>query len=246
MKKAFTLIELLIVVAIIAILAAIAVPNFLEAQTRSKVSRAKSDMRTLDTGLMVYFIDNNAFPKANNFSLIGRRFNPNEQALPERQVLERLSTPIAYVTNSFIQDPFEARFRTGAPNTTTGEFTLNNPGNAYNPTTDANFPLARFYSYSTPGLRGANPTGGLQDVENATEKANYFFTLASASPVAHVYNLGNLYNPAATEAAVMNNMYDPTNGTVSVGGIFRVNGVSTGPGNYGGTFFDVATRVQGK
>lgn len=48
---AFTLIELLIVVAIIAILALIAVPNFLEAQIRSKVSRAKSDLRSIATAL---------------------------------------------------------------------------------------------------------------------------------------------------------------------------------------------------
>ena len=43
------MIELLIVVAIIAILAAIAVPNFLAAQVRAKVSRAKKEMQTLAT-----------------------------------------------------------------------------------------------------------------------------------------------------------------------------------------------------
>ena len=55
--KAFTLIELLIVVAIIAILAAIAVPNFLEAQTRSKISRVRSDLRSLATALESYCVD---------------------------------------------------------------------------------------------------------------------------------------------------------------------------------------------
>jgi prepilin-type N-terminal cleavage/methylation domain-containing protein len=63
-KHAFTLIELLIVVAIIAILAAIAVPNFLEAQIRSKVSRAQADMRSLATAIESYRVDNNSYPAA--------------------------------------------------------------------------------------------------------------------------------------------------------------------------------------
>lgn len=61
-REGFTLIELLIVVAIIAILAAIAVPNFLEAQMRAKVSRVKSDMRTIATGIETYAIDHNKHP----------------------------------------------------------------------------------------------------------------------------------------------------------------------------------------
>jgi len=46
-KRAFTLIERVIVVARVAILAAIPIPDFLEAQVRAKVSRAKTDMQTI-------------------------------------------------------------------------------------------------------------------------------------------------------------------------------------------------------
>src|SRR5512135_2812993 len=65
-RKGFTLIELLIVVAIIAILAAIAVPNFLEAQVRSKVSRVRTDHRSMATAIEAYYVDNNSYPASTN------------------------------------------------------------------------------------------------------------------------------------------------------------------------------------
>src|SRR3972149_11208763 len=53
-RRAFTLIELLIVIAIILILIAIALPNFLEAQIRSRVTRANAEMRSLITATAAY------------------------------------------------------------------------------------------------------------------------------------------------------------------------------------------------
>ena len=63
MKNSFTLIELLIVAAIIGILAAIAVPNFLQAQIRAKIARALADHRALATAENMYRMDNNSYHK---------------------------------------------------------------------------------------------------------------------------------------------------------------------------------------
>src|SRR6187402_1261155 len=97
--NAFTLIELLIVVAIIAILAAIAVPNFLEAQTRAKVSRCAADMRSLKTGLESYIVDTNKYPETD----YGAGVFPPE---PAGAGMDRLSTPIAYMS-SIPRSPFK-------------------------------------------------------------------------------------------------------------------------------------------
>jgi type II secretion system protein G len=94
-SRGFTLIELLIVVAIIAILAAIAVPNFLEAQVRSKVSRCKSDMRTLATAMESYKIDANHYPP--DILYYGPASDPTR--IEQWLLLYRLSTPVAYVTS---------------------------------------------------------------------------------------------------------------------------------------------------
>ena len=58
-RGGFTLVEIMIVVAIIALLAAIAVPNFLRARKRSQASRVLEDLRMVDSAVDQYAIENN-------------------------------------------------------------------------------------------------------------------------------------------------------------------------------------------
>jgi len=58
-RGGFTLVEIMIVVAIIALLAAIAVPNFLRARKRSQASRVLQDMRMIDSAIDQYAIETN-------------------------------------------------------------------------------------------------------------------------------------------------------------------------------------------
>ncbi|MCX7045743.1 MAG: type II secretion system protein [Candidatus Sumerlaeota bacterium] len=91
-SRGFTLIELLIVIAIISILAMIAVPNFLEAQTRSKNARCMADMRTLKTALEAYYVDYNQYP-IDYDDISGLPY------LNDMASWRQLTTPIAFITS---------------------------------------------------------------------------------------------------------------------------------------------------
>src|SRR5437868_11279522 len=58
-RGGFTLVEIMIVVAIIALLAAIAVPGFLRARKRSQASKILNDLRMIDAAVDQYAIETN-------------------------------------------------------------------------------------------------------------------------------------------------------------------------------------------
>ena len=206
--RGFTLIELLIVVAIIAILAAIAVPNFLEAQVRAKVSRVRSDLRSIATALEAYFIDNNAYPvyttttaESPNAQLtlgtdgVGDGYPTWRIRVAAGDEFMTITTPQAYIT-SYFSDPFTlTRGVTFAYYTDTAGWIIWSLG----PDSDEN--------------NGAGNVASDLGPEGAFE-TNY--TSNIAQPSLSLLVQSNL-NPAGNAFT-----YDPTNGTTSEGDVYRV------------------------
>lgn len=198
-NRAFTLIELLIVVAIIAILAAIAVPNFLEAQTRSKVSRVKADHRSIATGIEAYRVDNNKYPPING--VWGFHWS-----LPSV-----VTTPVSYLGSVNIRDPFNSgqRFQDD-PYTNTNASTLD-------------------YWWATKEYYDSKGFGwhvGLNAGDDATKPGAPLaaWDLMSKGPDGRWGHLGHQAGAGAELDNPQLWAYDPTNGTVSWGNIIR-----TGP-----------------
>jgi len=223
--RAFTLIELLIVVAIIAILAAIAVPNFLEAQTRSKITRAKADMRTMATALESYLVDNNKYPYAENL--------PGQPWLPPGGPPRKndagiqaggLTSPIAYMT-SLPDDVFKHPI-----------------GSGINITAPLYYERAGFVVVDGVVFRpGVNPRHTMVPSE-AVGRSNYFTGTGADTQVFDpnetpaqwvLYSIGpdldfQIKDDSGTVITNsrynLNNRYDPTNGSISIGNIMRFPG----------------------
>jgi prepilin-type N-terminal cleavage/methylation domain-containing protein len=197
-RKAFTLIELLIVVAIIVILAAIAVPNFLEAQVRSKVSRAKADIRSLATALESYAVDNNNFPP-DITSVGGMTIGTGWYWY----ISNRLTTPVAYITNNMLIDPFRDRRSTLPPEYLRFRYVC--------------YGMLPYYEqYGVPG--GVSTVPGYKAGEVLYGK--WRITSSGPDGTAGPYPTGDFVQ-------VLIN-YDPTNGTVSKGDIVRSQRITDG------------------
>ena len=201
-RNAFTLIELLIVVAIIAILAAIAVPNFLEAQMRSKVSRVKADARTMAVGVESYLVD---------WNKLGRTFRPSTASPPptRTKINSIFTTPVAYLT-SIPKDPFNNY------DTDPLDQVLVLWGNSN--ATDSDYlgrPLGQLEA-----VRLGNATTYFQNFPNlfnpTTKQYNDAGTWIIMSP--GPTRIFSILNPAYPQAMTE---YDATNGTVSRGDILR-------------------------
>jgi type II secretion system protein G len=195
-RRAFTLIELLIVVAIIAILAAIAVPNFLEAQVRAKVSRARADMQTITTALETYKVDNNEYPmKTRRWPVFVNFISDapwNERLIP-------ITTPISYLT-SLPGDPFDHFIAGGS-----SSGLVNNPN-------------YRAYVYARGDLRAGPPYTGAEptavwNMSSAGPDNNIAFDTYWSQEEYRGFEALN--NPSAPAR------YDPTNGTISQGDLVR-------------------------
>lgn len=73
-RRGFTLVELLIVVAVIAVLVAMLIPNFVRARAQSQVAASKSNLKNLGTALEQYHVDTGAYPIG--FGPAGEKIRP--------------------------------------------------------------------------------------------------------------------------------------------------------------------------
>lgn len=231
-RRAFTLIELLIVVAIIGILAAIAVPNFLSAMTRAKVARAASDLRTLGMALEMYMVDHGNYPYISDDAA-------GEWIMPAGPPMNRtspggLTSPIEYLSNA-LYDPFVLHNREGGGgNLPDGPqllhyerlgFGFDENGNPYNDN-GSGFRAVHVPPDANGGLWGTWHPGG-PDADETTDPGIVpsEYVLFSIGPD----QTHRVYAPDGTTIITKSrwscwNYYDPSNGTVSIGNIVRFPG----------------------
>jgi prepilin-type N-terminal cleavage/methylation domain-containing protein len=68
-ERGFTLIELMVVVSIIAILAGILIPNFVNARSQAMTAACESNLRSIATAAELFFADQQVYPSSGDVSV---------------------------------------------------------------------------------------------------------------------------------------------------------------------------------
>ncbi len=103
-EQGFTLLEIMVVVVIIGLLAALVVPRYMGQVDTANVNRAKGDIRGIETSLNLYRLENFRYPSTTE-GLQALVTSPGESAAPNwRQLLQRL--PL---------DPWEQPYQYASP-----------------------------------------------------------------------------------------------------------------------------------
>lgn len=95
-QRGFTLIEIMVVVIIIGILAAIVAPNVIGNVDKANVTKARTEIRALESALKLYRLDNFQYPSSEQGleALVVRPNDPNLRNWNPRGYMERDSLPV--------------------------------------------------------------------------------------------------------------------------------------------------------
>jgi prepilin-type N-terminal cleavage/methylation domain-containing protein len=140
-KRGFTIIELLIVMAVIAILVGIAIPSFRAMQTEAWRTKAEGDVRVLKIALESYYKNVGSFPDATGYqtTLLGASPRVLEAALDDPFAAS--GTPYVYTLSN--NGSYYVVYSIGAGGTA-GVMTISDTGSA---TTSAGSPIYETNGY---------------------------------------------------------------------------------------------------
>lgn len=202
-ERGVTLIEVLIVAAVASILAAIAVPNYMEAQTRAKVSSTKSNLRVIGSALEMYHVDHNAYPPA-------RRVFPHDRlAIFAGTQLDRLTDPVAYLSPGIFRDHFPREQKGRYFNHRSDYWSSANPARSL-----------LYFNYRDLAASWEMPCLAAVGAAVVSLGPDQRDSLGAYSPIglACFEQLAPYYTDLTHP---LDTIYDPTNGTVSEGDVGR-------------------------
>ncbi len=127
--RGFTLIEIMVVVVIIGLLAAIIVPQVVGNVDKARVAKAKQDIQSIETALTMYKLDNFSYPTSEEGlkALVQKPDDPNVQNWREGGYLQHLPN-----------DPWGHPYQYQVPPTHGGEYDLFSFGPAQPDQNDSN------------------------------------------------------------------------------------------------------------